>query len=204
MPDVYTKAPVKKGLNGLTPQGGSLSAFAVLPKDIRFETQEANEEIVIFLRQHVIVNAGWIFASIILALLPTIVEILLSGTNLLPTLPAGYYVVIPALWYLGLFGYIFVSFLHWYFNIYIVTNERVVDIDWVSLLYKHFASTRLDKVQDVSYKQACILDLFFNFGHVYIQTAGSEQNFEFAAVPKPDLIVRQINELVEEKNGHSL
>src|SRR3990167_233922 len=204
MPELYTKEPVKKGKNGLTPKGGSLSTFAILPKDIRFETQEESEEIIIFLRQHFVVNAGWIFASIILGLLPAVVQIVLSGTDLIPPLPACYYVVLPALWYLGLFGYIFVNFLHWYFNIYIVTNERVVDIDWVSLLYKHFASTRLDKVQDVSYKQAGILDLFFNFGHVYIQTAGSDQNFEFAAVPKPDVVVRQINELVEKKNGHSL
>ena len=112
------------------------------------------------------------------------------------SIPPGYIVVAPLLWYLFTFGFALSNFLHWYFNVYIVTDKRVVDIDWYSLLYKQLSSTDLDKIQDVTYKQGGILDSFFDFGTVLVQTAGTEPNFEFEEVPQPEHVVRQINEIV--------
>ena len=77
-----------------------------------------------------------------------------------------------------------------------MTNKRVVDIDWVNLLYRQVSEAQLEKIQDVTYKMSGILDSFFNFGSVFIQTAGPDPNFEFESVPNPDLVVRKINELL--------
>lgn len=182
--------------------GNSLSAFMFRPRHIKFETQEVGEEIILFLRQHFVVNIGWIFATIVLSLIPVVIIPLLLNSSILPAnLPPGYMLVIPLLWYLGVFGYILVNFLQWYFNVYVVTNDRIVDIDWVNLLYKNLSSAKLDRVQDISFKQAGIFDLFFNYGDVLIQTAGAEANFEFDSVPKPDLVVREINELIRNRNN---
>ncbi|RJR15738.1 PH domain-containing protein [Candidatus Microgenomates bacterium] len=173
------------------------AAFLERPKDIVFETQAKDEEIVLFLRQHFVVNAGWILFAVFLFLLPGfILPALLSSSTLVAAIPAGYFVVLPLLWYTGIFGFVLASFLHWYFNVYIVTDRRIVDIDWINLLYKMFSSTSLDKIQDVNLKQGGITEIFFNFGDVFIQTAGSEQNFEFKAVPRANEVVSEINELV--------
>lgn len=194
MPEVFNAT--KKVPRHNTTKLNSVAAFLMHPSRIRFETQTENEDIVLFLRQHFIVNAKWIFISLILLVLPFIFfPYLLSIAP--QNMPVGYFVVLPFIWYVGVFGYVLVGFMHWYFNIYIVTTDRIVDIDWVNLLYKDFSSTTLSKIQDVKYRQGGILELFFNFGNVFIQTAGTDQNFEFESVPRADVVVQKINELIK-------
>lgn len=203
MPEVFNakkKLPVKTEINHTHSLIHPLTTFMVRPNGVHFETQTKDEEIILFLRQHFVVNIGWIIATIILAILPLVAIPLMLGTEIVSLIPRSYYVVFPIIWYVGVFGYVLVNFIHWYFNVYIVTNERIVDIDWVNLLYKKFSSTNLGNIQDVSYKQGGLLELFFDFGNVYIQTAGSEQNFEFVAVPKADEVVLQINELTDKEH----
>ncbi len=207
MIDIFTDSNTKSKSSGkkraaasFPPQGNAFSAFQVQPSDVRFETQAEEEEIILFLRQHIFTTFGWITVSIVLLLLPSFVIPLIMNSNFIPAdLPGGYFIVLPLLWYVGTFGYILMNFLYWYFNIYIVTNQRIVDVDWVNLLYKQFSSTGLEKIQDVNFRQAGIFDLFFDYGDVHIQTAGKEQNFEFASVPRPDDVVSQINDLLKKR-----
>ena len=114
------------------------------------------------------------------------------------SLPAGYAIVGSVFWYLVTFGFAIVNFLRWYFNIYVVTNERIVDIDFIHLLYKEFSEAQLTNVQDISYKRAGIFASLFNFGNVFVQTAGTFPNFEFLAVPRPSQVITIISELIEE------
>jgi hypothetical protein len=85
----------------------------------------------------------------------------------------------------------------WYFNVYIVTNERIIDVDFFYLLYNKVSSTRIDRLQDVSYKLGGVVRAVFDFGDVFVQTAGSEPNFDFLSVPHPETVVRKIVELME-------
>lgn len=175
-----------------------LTCFAVNPTGVRFETQQEDEEVVLFLRQHIIVNVPWILVASILLIMPTVLSPMIFGNLKLPfVVPAGFFIVGMLFWYLFTFGFILMSFLRWFFNIYIVTNERVVDIDFIHLLYKEFSEARLEKVQDLSYKSGGLFAAFFNFGDVSIQTAGELPNFEFDAVPRPERVLQTISELVE-------
>ncbi len=196
MPDIFS---VKKNNND-TVKDEPLSAFMIEPKHVRFETQEAEEKILLLMRRHPVTNLGWVVISLLMVVVPTIIVPLLIASGILPEgIPPGYYVIAPLVWYIGTFGYAFTNFLHWNFNVYIVTSRRVVDIDWLSLMYKQLSSTQLDKIQDVTYKQGGILDSFFDFGDVLIQTAGNEPNFEFDAIPRPEIVVRQINHILSER-----
>jgi uncharacterized membrane protein YdbT with pleckstrin-like domain len=182
----------------LTPRGHALSSFIVRPQNIHFETQTEQEEVILLLRQHFSTNFGWIAVTAILALLPLFFIPMFLRSALIPVnVPSSYFVLIPLIWYLGVFGFALMRFLYWYFNIYMITNERVIDVDWYSLLYKQMSETKLDRIQDVTFKQHGFLDLFFNYGDIYIQTAGTAQNFEFIAVPNPNEVVQHMNQLVE-------
>ena len=202
MPELYKRTNKKeKQPAPLKPtRHKMMSAFMVQPDGIRFETQQEEEKILLFMRQHPIINVGWVLASIAMFILPFFIVPLILSLGVVPSeLPPGYFLVLPLLWYLGAFGFAFTNFLKWYYNVYIVTNERIVDIDWISLLYKQLSSTQLEKIQDVTYKQGGILDSFFDFGNVLIQTAGTEPNFEFEAVPRPAEVVQEINRIIERK-----
>lgn len=177
---------------------GPLTTFAVHPDGLKFETQEETEEVILFLRQHLIVLLPTVLLGVVLVFSPTIVLPFLARFLRLPiAIPSGYIIVGTVFWYVITFGFLLAKFLRWFFNIYIVTNERLVDIDFVNLLYKEFSETRLDRIQDLSYTSGGILAAIFNFGTVHVQTAGELPNFAFESVPNPEEIVQTIGELAE-------
>lgn len=183
---------------------GPLTAFSLKPIGVRFETQEAEETVLLFLRQHMIVNLPWIVLTVLLVFAPTVLFPLTFRFIKLPfTLPVGYIIIGTLFWYIATFGFALANFLHWFFNIYIVTNERIIDIDFVQLLYKQFSEARVSKIQDISYKTSGLLATMFDYGNAYIQTASELPNFEFEAVPHPEQVVQVISEVAEKarKNG---
>ncbi len=177
---------------------GPLTCFSVNPSDVRFETQEEKEKVILFLRQHIIVNVPWIVITIVLLISPTILlPVFFRIVNFTFMPPAGYVVVGTLFWYLATFGFALANFIGWYFNIYIVTNERIVDIDFYYLLYKQFSEAELTKIQDISYNTGGILATLFNYGNVLIETAGETPNIEFDRVPFPEKVVQTIRSLTE-------
>lgn len=183
-----------------------LTAYLTNPKDIHFETQERDEEVVLFMRQHIIVLIpqlvlGFIMFFVPLILFPFIIRFLESPIEI----PAGYMIVGTVFWYVALFGYTLTVFIHWFFNIFIVTNRRIIDIDFLYLLYKKFAETRIEKVQDISSRTGGIMATMFNFGDVLIQTASELPNFVFEKIPKPSEVVHIISDLTQRrKNGRNV
>ncbi|MBI5614587.1 PH domain-containing protein [Candidatus Gottesmanbacteria bacterium] len=178
------------------------SCYVVRPDELRFETQEPDEDVILFMRQHLVTNVPWVILSIVLILAPSvIIPFLFTFLHLPIPVPASYIVIGTLFWYLATAGFIIVNFLQWYFNIYIVTNHRIVDIDFVQLLFKRFSEARLSKIQDVSYETSGVFAAVFNFGDVHIQTAGEMPEFEFASVPNPDKVVTTISELVKQEEG---
>ena len=171
---------------------GKFSSFRLYPKDIDFETRSDDEKIVLLLRQHFIVNLKWIFFAILLSLIPGIA----SRFEILSSLPSGFEFVINIVWYLVTLAYVLENFLSWYFNVYIVTNERIIDVDFNNLIYKRISDATLDNIQDITYNMGGVIRTVFNYGDILIQTASEVSEFDFLAVPEPDKVVRIINDLV--------
>lgn len=177
-----------------------MATFAMHPDNVRFETQEPEETVELFLREHIVVNIGWIIVTIILVIAPTI--LFPFFLHFLPfDIPGRYIFVGSFVWYLLTFGYALGNFLYWFFNIYVVTNERVVDIDFLYLLYKRLSEAEIRKIQDISYTSGGILATIFDYGNVSIETAGESPNIEFEKVPHPEKVVECIRALIEENEG---
>ena len=177
-----------------------LTAFAVNPQGLRFETQEEAEVVILFLRQHIIVNVPWILITILLLVAPTVIfPKLFSVLSLNFSLPTGFFLIGTMFWYLATFGFALASFIGWFFNIYIVTNERVVDIDFFYLLYKKFSEAELTKIQDINYTSGGIIATVFNYGNVTIETAGEAPNLVFESIPFPEKVVETIRGLTEQE-----
>lgn len=182
------------------PTTNPLAAFVAKPKDLRFETQERKEKIILLLRRHWITNLPWMGLTLLLLIAPT----LLRFVPLFDFLPPRFRFVSVIIWYLLVLGLTFENFLTWFFNVNIVTDERVVDIDFYSLIYKEISHCKIDRIQDVTYKMGGVVQTFFNYGDVMVQTAGEKPVFEFEAVPRPALVVKKINELIVEEEREKL
>ena len=168
--------------------------FAPNPAKVTFDTQEEGEKIILLLRAHVIILVPAVFIVIFLVLMPIFVSWALNliNVNIADFLNGQQMFLITIFWYLLTFGYAFYRFLFWYFNVYILTNERVVDFDFRGILHKNTSYAALTKIQDVSPRIIGFFGTFFHYGDVFFQTAGTEKEFEFFKVPRPDEVAEAI------------
>lgn len=177
-----------------------LAAYVSSPPDIHFENQEAKEEIVLLLRRHWVTNIPWGLIAIFMVILPPFVRTFPFFTFL----PFRYQVMTLIIWYLLTIAFVFEQFLIWFFNVNIITDERIVDIDFHSLLYKEVSDCPIDRIQDVTYTMGGVARAVFNFGDVLIQTAAEVTQFEFHAVPKPREIAAVLRDLMIEEEKEKL
>ncbi len=174
-----------------------LTAFFPVPDGAKFETQEEKEEIALFLRAHVIVNLRWIFIAILMLVAPVLARFI----PVFSFLPTRFLTIGLLFWYLVTIAFVFEQFLDWYFDVYIVTNERVVDVDFLNLLYKKVSEAELPKIEDVTYTIGGVARSLFNYGDVYIQTAAEVPEFVFEAVPQPSKVTAVIRALMSQERN---
>jgi len=172
------------------------SSYVINPKNISFIDQEADEEILLFIRRHFITNVPWLVGSFLLAILPVTLFPYLIAFSPFPALNGQTLFLMIFFYYLIIFGYVLLKFTLWYFHVGIITNKRVVDIDIHGILYKDISEARNEYIQDVSYSQIGAVRSLFNYGDVFVQTAGSMQNIEFDRAPRPATIARIIGDLL--------
>lgn len=176
------------------------TSYCYLPDHVTFQTQEKEEQVIMILRKHLITNISWLFIAVILLLAP----LLLIWFPFLSFLPFRFQVFALLFWYLITAAFILEEALSWFFNVNIVTDERVIDIDFHNLIYREISGTKIDRIQDVTFRVGGAVRTIFRYGDVLIQTAGTEQKFEFSAIPSPGEVVRILRELRTEEEIEAL
>ncbi len=175
------------------------STFCINPTGISFENKEEDEKILLFLRSHIITNFFWVLTTIILLLIP-LFFVLLNSYSINPFsgvyLPIRFSSFFLILYYLIVITYALINFINWYFNSCLITDKRVIDINFSELVYKNVSTTKFDLLQDASYNQTGFLRSLFNYGDVLLQTSGSLENFDIRAVPHPDRVVHLVEGLL--------
>ena len=208
-PDIFTSHktdPIQKTSESLekikhviTPKQpvSFLSSFCENPEGISFQNQEHDEAIILFLRKHYITNVPWIATVIFLIILPLLLPLFfMSQGSPFNDISAKFKTVIAFFYYLIVFAYAFINFITWYYDVFIISQKRVVDIDFSDLLYHHMAITKIELVQDVIYSQSGFLRSLFNYGNLFIQTAGNNPNFDGLSIPQPAKAANIISNLI--------
>jgi hypothetical protein len=173
------------------------ASFCKNPDGISFQSQEEGEKILLFLRRDFITNAKWILTGIVLAILPLFLVFSQQlFDNPLPFLSFNFYLLFLLFYYLFVAAYLYINFITWYYNVALITDRRIIDVDFASLVYKDVATTKLSLVQDVSYAQVGVIRTFFDYGNILIQTAGSLDNFIFESAPQPENVVHIVEKLI--------
>lgn len=195
--------------NTLPPQGRHtlFHSFCIRPQ-CRFESQLQDESVILVIRAHPILLVPWLVNGLLL----------LIGLVL-------FNIYVPSIWHLTtmqllflnlsvvvfILSYYWFHFLSYFFNVGVVSNRRILDIDFSSVLFKQISETRLERIEDITASSGGYVASLFNYGNIYIQTAGETVNFEFLDSPRPGDVVRIINELaarrareVAAKGGHQV
>lgn len=180
------------------------SAFQCKPTGVSFMGKSHDEEVILLMRRHVVTNIPWIFLSFVMLFLPNILYILelVGGTHLITALPFVYRAALLIFWYLIVFNFFFGNYLIWFFNVYLVTDKRIVDVDYARVFDVRVSDAPLFQIQDVTYDIGGVLQTMFNYGDVFIQTAAEIKEIEFERVPNPSVIQRKVSDLVAEYKGN--
>lgn len=110
-------------------------------------------------------------------------------------IPAGavpFFSFIQSTLFLFLWLYGFLVWIDYYFDIWIVTNERIVNIEQKGLFNRRISELRFSRVQDVTASVDGLIPTMLNFGDVSVQTAAEEERFVFRQVGDPFAIKDRI------------
>jgi hypothetical protein len=172
-----------------------LSSLLINPQVFDFEERDSDEKIILVARPHWATNISWVLVTILLVIAPS----LLKFVPLISDIPMKFQLIGVLAWYLVTFAFAFEKFLSWYFDVYIITNERVIDISFNNLLNKKFSEAKLTMIQDITSQVSGVAQTMFNYGTVLIQTAAEIPEIHFEMVPNPEKIIKVLQVLRDEE-----
>ncbi len=175
------------------------SSLCQYPEGVTFQNQEADEEIVLLIRRDFITNVPWILSILFFALLLPALFILVP--IFFPNIMVNQILILisASFYYTVLVTFALIYFTIWYFNVGLVTNKRVIDLDVANILVKETSEARLSSIADVTYTQVGGIRGIFDYGDVRILTETYEQNIEFDRAPNPNMIRKIIGDLLANK-----
>ncbi len=156
-------------------------------KEIRFPGQHPGEIIVMIIRRHPISLLFYIVSVCIVAPAPFI--FFAVGPYFLPVLfispIAELLIFIAIIFYLFLWIFIYVAIIDYYFDTWIITSERILEIDQKRLFNRTVSELKLIKIQDITSEVPGIIATMIGYGNISLQSAGEIERFEFKQVPHP-------------------
>lgn len=168
-----------------------------LPSNAKmFPMQRADEHVIIMLRRHWIIWYKYIGQLILFNALPVgIFTFFVYVLQIeLPNQGPGYIsmVMLVSFYYLGVWLMYFHQFVDYRLDVWILTDQRIVNIEQQGLFDRIIAELNIYKVQDVTSEVHGHAQTFLDYGNVYVQTAGEKQRFVFQNIPHPEEVARLV------------
>ena len=86
---------------------------------------------------------------------------------------------------LAIWLYGFMLWIDYFFDIWIITSERIINIEQKGMFARKASELRFQKIQDITTEVSGFMPTIFNYGDVRIQTAGENEEFIFRTIPDP-------------------
>ena len=169
--------------------------------------QKLYEREVMTVRRDAITFVWQIFLFLVLAAVPVALYFFikkefpdyLTGPISYPAL-----LVLAIIYYSAIWLFFYTNFIDYYLDMWIITNDRLIDIRQEALFSRTIAELDLYKIQDVTSEVKGIIPTIFNFGNIHIQTAGQEERFNLLNVPNPHNLRKRIADLSEEDRKYHI
>jgi uncharacterized membrane protein YdbT with pleckstrin-like domain len=143
-----------------------------------------SEQLIAIFRKHPLFI--WLAAIkyIVLAALPAIVLPFMN--NSMNVSLNGYGSVLYFSFLILLWIGFFIEWTDFMLDTWILTDERLIDVEQVSLFNRRVSTLSLDRVQDITTTEAGFLETLLGIGIVIVQTAGESQEFKVSGVKDPN------------------
>jgi len=160
-----------------------------------------NEHTIFEIRKHWFIIATELTILTFLAFIPLIITQILEAANVIVTFGETesflsifvffYSFYILVLWIIG-----FVFWTNYYLDVWIVTNQKILDIEQIGLFSREVSILHLERIQDITTEVNGIVKTLVKFGDLHVQTAGQQREFVIKDVPNPDMIAKRVNEVL--------
>lgn len=166
---------------------------------------EVGEDILVVVRKHWFVLASELAGVVITALLPFVllnVFLGVSGKYGVLTVDTSAYTpeitFLTTLWLLFSVFSGFVIWTHYFLDLWIITDRRIISVEQIHFFNRNVAIFRLERLQDIEFSIKGLIQTFFNFGSISAQTAGHmEANFTSKGMPNPDQLQATIQKAMD-------
>ncbi len=177
-----------------------LSSLIKNPANTSYEGKDHDEEVLLIVRRSLITTFMWLIGGVVCFIIPFIIIPLLKKAvyNGNPLFDNFFIFSLTFFWYLSLFGYLLREFLNWYFEVFLVTSKKIIDIDRGAM---NISETLLTNVQDVTSETPSMFAQIFNIGNVRVQTAAETKEFEFVMVDNPSKVRDFISDMIARKDS---
>src|SRR3989338_593914 len=160
-----------------------------------FFGQRVDEEVVLILQRHWFVLAWTFFKGVLFIafalILPAIGKVGFYIFN------SGVIAFVYIAWLIFWVSYLAYEYIIWYRDRFIITNQRIVNVDQRSMFSRRVSELEFDRVQDIAHEVGGVFAAALNFGNVIIQSAGS-RDMTIKDIARPaelqDIIVRLVKE----------
>lgn len=158
------------------------------PRETKFATQNPNEKIFVFLRRHWTENIRWIVRNLVYSTFPFILYSFLKLFQVdLTFLERREIVLILASYYSLIVTNIMRDFFDWYFDPYIITNERIIHYEFKPFTKYLVKEANLADVESISEESAGLLAGLWGYGTLTVSTESQleEDIIIFEDIPHP-------------------
>lgn len=84
-----------------------------------------------------------------------------------------------------------------------ITNKRIISIKQKGFFNREISNFRIEKIQDITTKVEGIIETFFDYGDIEVQTAGEMSDFTIGNVPRP-VVIKEIISKIQDEVSHEV
>jgi uncharacterized membrane protein YdbT with pleckstrin-like domain len=160
-----------------------------------------DEKIILFLHRHPFVFFKKLIVYLGLGALPflaffvmtTYFSQVLENKIIYPLL-----ILLASLWFIFIWISLFQAWVNYYFDIYVITNRQIINIDQNGLFNRTLSKQPLSRIQDISTESRGFFATILKYGDVHVQSAGAKDKFCFREIKNPYEVSQNLNKLVRE------
>lgn len=99
---------------------------------------------------------------------------------------------------------ILLEFIFFFFDIWFLTNKRIVKTDIINLFHKKISTVSLKNIENIRASRKGLLAIIYKYGNIEIETAGNYENFKLSGIFNQEKFKNAIFNAIEddEKSSH--
>jgi membrane protein YdbS with pleckstrin-like domain len=169
---------------------------------IKLKDFKENEKVLAVARKHWFVFFREVLGLAILFVIPfffiPFLSIFIAAGGGPVQIPSGFGLFFASLWALIIWQLLFARWTNYYYDVWIITNWRVIDIDQRGF-YRRNVSTllNLERIEDIVTEEEGFFGSLLHFGSLQIQTAASQREFFMPSIAGAQRIERIIRDAQE-------